>query len=140
MAGRHWVEDIMNNQTDRKLIEDMKKKPSRFQILLHLWGGICLNAFAETSGLSRVVLAPLKGFEATSASRYAGVAGLLTVAFIVAGYFLSSCLVKVIDSSSLSQKSRTIIKASLPISYIIIAVLLAMVTTSILTSFGENGR
>lgn len=128
----------MDNQTNGKMIEDTKKKPSRLRLLLHLWGGICLNAFAETSGLSKAILDPLKGFDPTSASRYATAAGLLTVGIVVAGYFLSSSLVRVIDSISLSQKGRVIIKGALPIAYIIGVVLLAMVTAPILTSTGGD--
>jgi len=130
----------MDNWTDGKMIEDKKKKPYRLHMLLHLWGGICLDAFAETSGLSKVVLTALKGSDSTSAFRYAGAAGLLTVGIVIAGYFLSSSLVKVINYSALSQKNKTIIKGLLPFVYIIGVVLLTMVSFSIFTSTGGDGN
>lgn len=129
----------MDNQTDGKPIEVLKKKPSRLLILLHLFGGICLNAFAETSGLSKAILAPLSGSDPTSASHYASAAGLLTVGIVVVGYFLSYSLVRAIDYSSLSQKGRTIIKGLLPIAYIIGVILLAVVIGPILISSSGGG-
>ena len=127
---------ILSQQQDeeeRKKIE-AKKKHS----LLHTWGGVSLFVFADKSGLLKAFIVPLKGSSMAAVSWYSGAAGLLAVGMIVAGYFLSSSLVRVIDSSSLSQERRTIIKRSLPIAYIIGAFLLARVTAPILASVGGN--
>jgi hypothetical protein len=123
---------ILSQQQDedaKKTIE-AKKKHS----LLHAWGGASLFVFADKSGLLNAFIAPFHS-NPTSAGM---VAGLLVVGMFVAGGFLSSSLVKVIDSSSLSPKSKTIIKRSLPIAYLIGAFLLARVTAPIITSVSSN--
>ncbi len=125
---------ILSQQQDeeeRKKIE-AKKKHS----LLHTWGSCCLWVFADTSGLFKAFIAPLNSNFGPKSASFA--AGSLAAGIIYAGYFLSSSLVKVIDSSSLSQERRTIIKRSLPIAYIIGAFLLARVTAPIITSVGSN--
>lgn len=120
----------MDKWTEGEMVKKEKKKSSRLRMLLHLWGGICLKAFADTSGLSKLLIGSPKGSDPASAGSYAGAAGLLAVGIVGIGYFLSFFLVKAIDSSALSGRGKAITKGVLPIAYFIGAVLLAM-------SFGQ---
>lgn len=93
---------------------------SRFRIFVHLLAGFCLMAAADNSGLSKLInrlfSSILGDFE------YAGVIisimiTILSGLLIVAGYFLSSRLVLVIDKSALKEAHKMWIMLSLPIIY-----------------------
>lgn len=94
----------------------------RFRIFVHLLAGFCLMATADNSGLSKLISNSfnfiLGNFE------YAGVmASIMATIFsgllIVAGYFLSSRLLTVIDKSDLKEMSRMWIILLLPIIYFV---------------------
>ena len=116
-----------------------KEKPSRWWILFHLWGGVCLKVFADTSGLFKLILGTPNGSDPASASSYAGFAGLLAAGIVVLGYFLSLTFVKAINVGSFSKKAKITIKVILPFAYLTGAVVLAMVTSPIFTSTGSAG-
>lgn len=124
----------MDNRTDEKMIE-AKKKPPRFRNWLHLWGGGCLYIFAKASGVFEAILAPLEGFASPDICALS--AGLLAVGIVVAGYFLSSSLVRVIDFIAPSQKGKTIIKGALVVTYFVGAILLVILVGPALTKSGQ---
>ncbi len=93
---------------------------SSLRLVLHLWGGICLKAAADVSG----VFAVRGGRDVESASAAASGAALATVLLIITGYYLSYQLVSALDKSSLSPRQRKTILILLPIAYFVGAILL----------------
>ena len=117
-----WKEVNTTNQTSEK------DNASRWWILFHLWGGICLKAYADVSGLSQLLLGNPKGSGHSAASSYAGTAALIAVVTVASGYFLSKFLVNAIESGGLPSKGKLIVKILLPIGYFAVAISLAMAT------------
>lgn len=115
-----------------------KEKLSRWWIAFHLWGGLCLLTFVEISGLFDLILGRPEGSDPAFARRHAGLAGLLAVGFVMLGYFLSLNIVKAIDNRFFSKKAKVTIKAILPFAYLAGAVVLATVTSPILTSTSSD--
>lgn len=105
-------------------------KPPR-RLLLHLWGGLCLNSFAEASGLSELIIDTFISYqgEIESGNLAARAAGALTALLILIGYYLSSRLVLVIENSVFRSKQKEQILFSLPFIYFIVVFLLVMVTS-----------
>lgn len=95
-------------------------KQSGLRFVLHLWGGVCLKAAADVSGL--VVVRGASDVE--SASRAATAAALITVLLILVGYFISHRLVAALDTASFAPKFRTTIMILLPIAYFVGAILI----------------
>lgn len=104
--------------------EDRSEQPSRWWMLYHFWGGICLKAYVDVSGLSSVVLGNPSNSD--SASSYAGTAAILTVGSVALGYVLSKSLIKAIDGGNMANKAKIFLKTILPIVYFVSAVLLAI--------------
>ena len=117
------MEELNKTESVRPIRKD---KPSRWWIAFHLWGGLCLKTFVDTSGLSKILVGPPATNEPASAAGYAGVAGLLTAATVALGYFLSRTVVKAINSASLTKKAKTIAKVILPFAYLAGAVFFSM--------------
>ena len=93
---------------------------SRFRIFVHLLAGFCLMATADNSGLSKLISRLFSFIQGDF--EYAGVivsimATILSGLLIVAGYFLSSRLVLVIDKSALKERLRMGIIRARPIIY-----------------------
>ena len=127
----------MDNSTEDDVTSENKKDkaPSRWWVLYHFWGGICLNMYFNVSGLSKFLLGTLG--DKNSASNYAGTAAILAVGAVAIGYHLSKSLVKTIDNGGMQNKGKTILKTILPITYFVVAVLLSMVTNPLLASSNE---
>jgi hypothetical protein len=125
----------MDRALGTELIRPIKKdKLSRWWIAFHLWGGLCLKAFMDISGLLKVVLGPPSAGDQASAAGSAGVVGFLTVAVVAIGYFLSRTIVKAIDATSFPKKAKTTAKVILPFAYFAGAVFLAMVMGPLIAS------
>lgn len=111
-----------------------EEKPSRWWIVFHIWGGICLKTYLDVSGLSNLFLGAPSGSDPASASSYAGAAALVAVGAVAIGYFLSKLLVKAIDDGALPNKGKLILKTVLPVVYFAGVVLLAMATAPLIAS------
>jgi hypothetical protein len=93
---------------------------SRFRIFVHLLAGFCLMATADNSGLSKLIshlFSFIQGDFEYARVIISIMATILSGLLIVAGYFLSSRLVVVIDKSALKEVHRMWIILSLPIIY-----------------------
>lgn len=123
-----WTEGETTNQPEKV------DKPSRWWILFHLWGGVCLKAYVDVSGLSKLMLGTPSGSDPASASSYAGTAGLVAVCAVALGYFLSKSLVKTIDRGAMPNKGKLVVKRILPVAYFAGAVFLAMATAPLFAS------
>lgn len=111
-----------------------KEKPSRWWILFHLWGGVCLKVFVDNSGLFKLILGTPNGSDPASASSYAGFAGLLAAGIGMLGYFMSLTFIKATNVGFFSKKAKITIIGILPFAYLTGAMGLAMVTSPIFTS------
>ena len=95
--GKPAEDEVTNeNKTD--------KAPSRWWVLYHFWGGICLNMYINVSGLSKFLLGTLG--DTNSASSYAGTAAMLAVGAVALGYYLSKALIKKIDGGNMKNKNN----------------------------------
>ena len=95
-----------------------KPRPSK-RLLIHFWGGICLNSFADASGISKLIIhtfSPYLG-DVESATIAARMAVTFTALLIVTGYFLSTQLISVIDNSVFNREYKKWIIFSLPFIY-----------------------
>ena len=95
-------------------------KSSRFRIFVHLLAGFCLMAIADNSGFSKLLshsFSFTQGDLESARVIISIMATILSGLLIVAGYFLSSRLVSVIDKSALKETHRMWIIFSLPIIY-----------------------
>jgi len=117
-----WSEKDTVNQSQGK------DKPSRWWMLFHFWGGVCLKTYTDISGLSQLLFGSSKGSDPSAAYSYAGTAALIAVGTVALGYFLSKFLVKAIDRGGLSSKGKFIVKIILPFGYFAGAVFLSMAT------------
>lgn len=102
-------------------------KRSYLRFALHLWGGVCLKAAADVSGLIGVVsglIAVHGGTTIESAGAAALTAGLIAGLLILAGYYLSHRLVVALDNAPLSPKQKKTLLILLPIAYFIGAIVL----------------
>ncbi|WP_018402695.1 hypothetical protein [Marinobacter gelidimuriae] len=125
-----WM-DTPDNIDEEKNIKNQKNENdslSRWWILFHLWGGVCLKAYSDVSGLSQLLLGSLRGSGHSAASSYAGTAAIIAVGTVALGYFLSKFLVNSINSGRLPNKGKLIVKILLPIGYLAGAIFLAMAT------------
>ena len=129
-----WKEVNTTNQTNEK------DNPSRWWVLFHLWGGVCLKAYSDVSGFSQLLLGSPKGSGHSAASSYAGTAAIIAVATVALGYFLSKFLVKSIDSGGLPNKGKLIVKILLPIGYFAGAIFLAMATAPLFIPSVETSQ
>ena len=123
-----WTETESINQPEKQ------DKPSRWWILFHLWGGVCLKAYVDMSGLSKLFLGVPSGSNPASASSYAKTTALVAIGTIVLGYFLSKSLVKMIDSAAMPDKGKNIVKTILPVTYFAGVVFLSMATAPLFAS------
>src|SRR3954451_14455836 len=98
-----------------------KPRPSR-RLFFHLWGGLCLNSFAEASGLSKLIIRTFVPYmnDIGSAATAARWAGTLTVVLILVGCFFSSRLVLALENSGLTTEQKERILFSLPFVYFIV--------------------
>jgi len=117
-----WTEGEATGPTKKE------EKVSRWWMLYHFWGGICLKAYVDVSGLSQYVLGNPSGSDPSSASSYAGSVAMLAVGTVVLGYVLSKSLIKAIDGGNMTNKVKIILKSILPVAYFAGAVVLAMAT------------
>ena len=108
--------------------KDNLNKPSRWWMIYHFWGGVCLNAYVNVSGLSKLLLGAPSGSDHASASSYAGSAAMIAVGAVALGYYLSKILINSISGSALPNKGKISLKIVFPIIYFILAIFLAMVT------------
>lgn len=92
---------------------------SRLRLGLHLWGGICVKAAADVSGL---VVVRGSG-DVDSALAAAVAAGLIAVLLILAGYYLSYQLVAALDRTSIAPQAKKTILILLPVAYFVGAIL-----------------
>lgn len=88
-------------------------KRSRLRLALHLWGGVCIKAAADISGLVVV----RGGSDVESALSAAVAAGLIAVLLFLVGYYLSHQLVAVLDRASIAPKVKKTTMILLPIAY-----------------------
>jgi hypothetical protein len=107
--------------------ENNIKKPTRWWTLYHLWGGICLKAYVDESGLSQFMLGHAEVSDPSSSIGVGSVV-MLAVGSIALGYFLSKGVIHVVESGSMPMNRKIALKATLPIVYIAAAVVLAMAT------------
>lgn len=91
------------------------EKLSRWWIVLHLWGGICLKMYLDVSGLSKLILGAPSGSDPASASSYAGAATLVAVGAVAIGYILSRSLVIAIDGSLITKRKSLFSKQHCPL-------------------------
>lgn len=124
----------MDKWTEGEIVSPGNKstKPSRWWVLYHIWGGICLKTYADVSGLSKSVLGAPVGSDPASASSYAGSAAMVSVGAVVLGYFLSKSLIDLINRGAIPNKGKIALKFVFPIIYFLVAVFLAMATTQLL--------
>lgn len=129
-----WTEEDTVNQLQEK------DKPSRWWMLFHIWGGVCLKTYADISGLSQLLLGSSKGSDPSAASIYAGTAALIAVGTVALGYFLSKFLVNAIDRGGLPSKGKFIVKIILPFGYFAGAIFLSMVTAPLFAPSVGNSQ
>lgn len=91
----------------------------RLRLALHMWGGVCVKAGADVSGLLKrsasYVDAPFV---------WAATAGLIAVLLIVTGYYLSKLLVSALDKASITPRQKRTVSILLPFVYFVVAILL----------------
>lgn len=119
--------------------EKVTKKPSHWWMLYHFWGGICLNAYIDVSGISKIILGEPSGSDPVSASSYSNSSAMLAVGALIIGYILSISIVNIINGSAMSNKGKSSIKIFLPFAYLLAALALSMVTAPIIAE-SNNGR
>ena len=120
--------------------KEKEEKPSRWWMLYHFWAGICLKAYVDVSGLSKIVLGAPGGADPASASGYAGTAAILSVGAVALGYFLSKSLIKIIDGGTMANKGKIILKTILPIAYFAGAIFLAMATAPLFAASDDHQK
>jgi hypothetical protein len=109
----------------------INEKLSRWWIICHLWGGVCLYIYLVASGTYQLILESQIVYDSESAVRIAGLIMLVTG---LTGYLISRSLVRAIESGAMGNKGKLALKISLPILYFVGAVILAMATTPFISS------
>ena len=110
------------------------EKLSRWWIICHLWGGLCLKIYLDMSGILKFLPGDPSGSDVESDAKNAGMARLIAFGAVAIGYLLSKSLVRTIESGAMASKGKFALKMSLPILYFVGAVLLAMATAPFISS------
>lgn len=110
---REMVEPSTNNEVPQV-------RHSRWRLILHIWGGICLQAAVSASNLFK----RQGGSTLQEASVNAHVAGGAAILSLVVGYLLSRQLGRILDRISLSPAKRKAIFIGLPFAYFALSFLL----------------
>lgn len=99
---------------------------SKWIKLIHVSAGICLNYAVKNTGIFNRFMDSLSS--SLSADVQIILSGILTLAVIFVGYFLSSVLFSNLQLLNISQKLKKIIYIILPISYLFFALLTNLIT------------
>ena len=126
------------SKSEGETTEKVTEKPSHWWMLYHFWGGICLKAYIDVSGISKIILGEPSGSDPVSASSYSNSSAMLAVGVLIIGYILSNSIVKIINGSAMSNKRKSSIKIFLPFGYIIAALSLSMVTAPIIAASNND--
>lgn len=93
----------------------MKKNTSWKTIVINSSGAISMKMYFVDMGILDVILNQL---DLTENSEYAFLFGISTFGFLALGYFLSSCVVKLLNSKVSNRPLRIGIKIILPVLYL----------------------
>lgn len=120
--------------------EKNRSKESRWWMVYHFWGGICLKTYFDVSGLSKYILGNPGGSDPASASSYATSSAALAVGAVAIGYYLSKALLTTINGGNMSKNVKTSIKFLLPFAYFVAAMLLTMVTAPLMADNARSNK
>ncbi|MCS7215497.1 MAG: hypothetical protein RMI30_00395 [Thermodesulfovibrio sp.] len=98
----------------------LKEKSSKYWSIYHLIVGSILYSTIKASGIyDRILSFFYIASGHSSAIFYGFIAGLTTIAIILAGYIFSKFIVNLINKSQMSNKSKDILKVAFPLGFFV---------------------